>query len=124
MIGDADADGAALRVLELPRHFTRRRQKKRIAPGNTLLHDAKLPVVENSVASDFGEIATHDGQIMLVVDASQRANALRGRGVAHLAPERVARIGRVRDYASRADDASRAPHQPRLRIDRMDRKIL
>src|SRR6266702_3882323 len=116
MIGYANTDGAALRVLELARHFACRRQNKCVASGNTLFHDAKLPVVESSVASNFGEIATQDRQMMLVVDSSQRAYAPRAGGVTHLASKRIARVGRVRDHSPVPDDGCRSSHEPRLRI--------
>src|SRR5207237_6054577 len=107
-----------------PRYFARGRQQERVAPGDALLHDAELPVIEQRVASDFFQIATDERQMMLVVDRAQRPNALRGDCIADLTAERIARIRRIRDHAARAHDFGRLPHQSRLRIPGMYGKIL
>src|SRR5438477_5809948 len=124
MVGDPHAYRAALRVFEPAWNFTTSRQEKCVTAGHALLDDAKLPVVENRVTSDFGEIAAHQGQMMLVVDAAQCANALRRGDIAHTASQRVTRVGGIRDHAACTQNRGRLPQESGLRISRMDRKIL
>ena len=76
MFGNAHTDGAAPGMLQAPRDFARRGQQERVAPGDALLDDAELPVVEHRVATDLGEIAAHEREVMLVVDAAKLASEL------------------------------------------------
>ena len=57
---------------------------------------------------------------MRVADAPYLADPLRGARIAEMTPERVARIGRIRDDPAVAQDIGRLPDQARLRVDRMD----
>ena len=116
VIRHAHADRAALRVLQPPRHFARRRQQEREAPGRALADDPELPVVELREMADLGQVAQHERQVVRVVDAADLADPLRRRRVAEVAAERVARIGRVGDHAAVAQDRRRLPDEPRLRI--------
>ncbi len=116
MVRDAHADGAALRVLEAARDFARRRQQERERAGRTLPDDPELPVVEPREMADRRKIAQHQRQVVLVVEAANLPDAPRGHGVAEMAAERVARIGRIRDDAAVAQDRRRLPDQARLRV--------
>jgi len=70
------------------------------------------------------KVAADERQMMLRVDSPQRTNALGSRDVPDAAAERVARIGRICDYAAGASDRGRLPNQATLRVDRMDGEVL
>ena len=120
MVGNAHADGAALRVLEAPRHLARRRQQERERAGRPLADDPELPVVEPREVADLGQVAQHERQMMPFVDAADLPDAPRRVGVADVAAERVARIGRIGDHAAVAQDRRRLPDQARLRVGRVN----
>src|SRR6516165_3118718 len=105
-------------------HFARGGKQKGVAPRYALLHDPELPVVELRVAANLGQVAADERQMMLRVDSPQRTNALGSRDVPDAAAERVARIGRICDYAAGASDRGRLPNQATLRVDRMDGEVL
>ena len=71
-------------------------------------------------APDVGQVAQHQRQVMRVVDAANLPDAPGGLGVAELAAQRIARIGRIGDDAAVAQDRRRLPDQARLRVRRVD----
>ncbi len=76
------------------------------------------------VASDFREVATHQRQVVLVVDAAQVADALDRCRIADVAAERVARVGGIGDHAAGPHDARGARDQPVLGVERVNGKEL
>src|SRR5688572_32023719 len=61
---------------------------------------------------------------MALVHVPDAADALHRRLVADMAAERVARVRRIGDDAPVADDVHRRADEPRLRVLRMNRKVL
>ncbi len=104
VIRHAHADGAALRMLQPSRHLARRRKQERVASRRALADDAELPVVEPREASDFGQVAQDERQVMRVADAANQADALRRGCIADMAAQRIARVGRIGDDAAVAQD--------------------
>ena len=62
--------------------------------------------------------------MMMTVRRAQFADALQRIGVPDMAAERVATIGRIRDYAAIAQYLRGLTNQPRLRVLRMQFEIL
>src|SRR6266513_3231981 len=100
MVWHPHAYRAALGMLEPAWDLASRGQEKRITSRHALLDDAKLPVIQNRVASDFSQIAAYDCQMMLVIDTSQLANTLRPGDIADTTSECIARVGGIRDHAA------------------------
>ncbi len=94
------------------------------APGNALPDDAELPVVEPREAARVRQVAAHERQVMRVVDAANVADALGRADVAQLAAERVARVRRIGNDATLAQDDRRLPDQARLRVRRVNAEKL
>ena len=120
VVRHAHADRASLRMLEPPRHLARRRQQERVPPRRPLANDAELPVVEPREMADLGEVAQHQREMVSLVDTADLPDAPRRDGVADVAAQRIARVGRVRDDAALAQDRRRLPDEARLRVGRMN----
>jgi hypothetical protein len=88
-----------------------------------LLDDSKLPVVEQRVTANFDEVATDQRQVM-VADAAEVTECVRGGGIADVAAQRIARIGGIGDDPPAAHDGGCLSNQPCLGIERMDREVL
>src|SRR5712691_5591387 len=86
--------------------------------------NVKLPIVELGIAPELGQIAAHQRQVVLVIDLSQRANALRGLRIADPATQRITGVRRISDHPATAYDRRGLANQARLRIDGVNRKIL
>src|SRR5450631_1939313 len=116
MVGHAHANRASFRMLEPAWNFPCRRQQKSVTARYALLDDAKAPVVELRVTAYFREIATHQRHMVTCVYPSQFPNALHGGGVTHMATQRIAGVGGIRDHAARPHNRSRLTDQAMLRI--------
>src|SRR5215467_3215848 len=107
VLGNTHPDASATRMLEASRNVTRRRQQEGVASGHALLDDSELPVVQRRVTAYFGEIAAHQREMVFVIDATKRPDALCGGHVADRTAERVARVRRIGDDPSSAHDRRR-----------------
>src|SRR5471032_1481382 len=107
-------------MAEAARHAAGRLQNKRERSRRGGLEQAELAVVDAGVDADFAQVAAQQGQVVLVVDATDAAQALDSRLIVQMADQRVAGIGRYGDDAAGVDDLRRLLDQARLRIDRVD----
>ena len=123
MVGYADADRAALGVLQARRRLARGRQQEREGPRRRGLEQAKLPV-RPGIAADLGQVAAHQREMMVAVGVAQAADALERGRVADVTAERVAAVGRIGDQPAVAQDLRGLADQPRLRILRVQFEIL
>ena len=57
VVGDADADGALLRVQQPPRHLAGRREDERVGPGRRRLDRPERRVVDVHELAELGEVA-------------------------------------------------------------------
>src|SRR5215831_8090821 len=64
VIGHADTDRAAVRVLEPSWHFAGGGQEKGEASRGSQPYDTELPVVETREVADVGEITAYERQVM------------------------------------------------------------
>jgi chemotaxis signal transduction protein len=64
-------------------------------PGVAALRKSVLLVVDLGVVGNLGQIAAHQGEMMLVVDLADRPDALHALLVADHAAEGIGRVGRI-----------------------------
>ncbi len=93
-------------------------------PGVSDFSIAVIAVLDFGVGRDLGQIATHQRQVVLVVDFANTAYALQCILVTDMAAERVTRIGRVDDHATTVDDIDCLLDEARLRMRGMNFEIL
>ena len=116
MIGDADADGLALRVLQAARGLTRGFQQKCVGPRGGGFEQPKLPGVDACVAGDFTEVAAHQCEMMVPIGPAQAPQALQRPLVPQMSPQGIAAVGRIGDQAALAHDLGRLADQAQLRV--------
>ncbi len=116
VVGHANADRAALGMLQATRNLARCRQQKGVASWRAEPDDAELPVVEAREAADLGQIAQHERQVVSLGNTANLADTPCGVRIADVTAQRVAGIRGVRDYAPVAQDFRRLPDQPGLRM--------
>ena len=73
--------------------------------------------------ADFGQVAQHECQVVIVPYAPDLPNAPGRVRVSDMAAERVARIRRIGNDAAVAQDLCRLPDQARLRVGGMNGEI-
>jgi hypothetical protein len=120
----SQSDGAPARVHEPLRYSARRVQYERIGARRRCLEQTELAVIHPRVLRDFRKVPAHEREVMPFVNVPNGPDAFHGRFVADVTSERVTRVGRINDDATRAHDRRSLPYQPRLRIDRMYGKEL
>lgn len=101
-------------------HVMRRRENERVCTGRGRLDGPEDRVVDVDELPELREVATHEREVMLGVEISDRANAIECVAVADLCTERVARIGRVRDQIACDEHRRRLVDVALLRVVRMD----
>ena len=116
MIGNPHADGVAFRMQQAARHFSRRLEDKSITAGRARLEQPVFAIIEFRITGNFGQIAAHQGKVMVFTHLTNGANACHDVLVAQLAPQRITRIGRVSDDTPGAYDSCRLPYQAQLGI--------
>src|ERR1700722_11273536 len=102
MIGDSQPDGAAAFVFQSARRLARRFQEKSVRSGCMTAQQPVLPVLDDRVLADVGEVAAYQGEMVMAVGLADAADPLERGLVANVAAERVARVRRVDDDAARA----------------------
>ncbi len=68
---------------------------------------------------DFGEIAAHQGEMVVAIDLANVADPLQRRLVADVTAQGVAGVGRIDDHAAAAQDLDRLAYEALLRRDRV-----
>ena len=111
-------------MAQAARHFLGCFQDEGIGTGRGRFQQPVLAVVDARILRNFAQIAAQQGQVMLVVDAADAAQAFHRALVIQMADQRIAGIGRQRDDAAGVDDLRRLLDQPQLRIFGMDLKKL
>src|SRR5262249_24020511 len=106
------------------RHLARSGQQEGEATRYAFLDDTELPVVELDVATDLGQIAAHQREMVLVVNLPQGTDTLDRRHVVEAAAQRIAGVRGIGDHATGAQDGSGLAHESRLRILGMDGEVL
>ena len=124
MIRDPDTDGLALRVLQQARNLGGGTQDEGVRSWGVRLQQTVGDIVDARVGGYFGEVAAHQGVIVLVVYLTQARNAFHAGLVADCTTECVSRVGRVDDETAAAHTIGDLADQPWLRIHRMYDKDL
>jgi intracellular septation protein len=124
VIGNADADGLAPRILQTTRHFAGGRQNESVRTGGQRTHQAIDLVINPRVNTDIGEVAANQGKIMILIDFTDQPDLLLRRLITQLAAQRIAGISGVNDHASLTHDRGGLVDQAHLRIVRVYAKQL
>ncbi len=124
VVGNADADGPPLRVLQPLGGFPRGGQQEGEGPGGVRLQQPELRVVHQRVAADFGEVPAYQREIVVFVGLADAADALQGVFVAHVAAQRVAGIRGIGDHPALPDDVHGFADQAYLRVLRVNFEVL
>ena len=106
------------------RYVTSRLEDERVSPRDGRLDRPEDPVVHLDVLSDLGELAHHQGEVVLVGQLTELANPIQGVLVPQPCPERVTRVGRVGDQATVAQDVDDLVEGTLLRVLRVYREVL
>src|SRR5215813_6210572 len=109
---------------QAPGQRARGTQDERVAPGRDTLDQSKARVIDDRERADLRKIATHERQVMPLIDAANAPQFLDRPGRRLHAAERVAGVGRIRDQAAAAQDVAGAAYQPQMRMRWMDGKKL
>src|ERR1700682_2023150 len=123
MIRNAQSDGAPALVLQAPRRLPRSLEQKGIRTGSVRTQQPVLPIIDHCVLPDLGEVAAHQGKMMIPIRLPNFADALQRRLVADMATERVAGIGGVHDHSSAAQNLDGLAHATPLRRHRMQLQV-
>src|SRR5690606_25462511 len=91
-----------------------------VGPGGVGLEQAERAGVHLGEEAQLRQVAAHQGEVVLVIETPQAADALQRALVAQLAAQRVGRVGRVGDHAAGAQDLHRLLDQPRLGVLRVN----
>ena len=82
-----------------------------------------LPILQHCVLSHVGQVAAHQGEMVIAIGLPNAADALQRRLVADMAAEGIARIGGVNDDPSTAQHLDGLAHEAPLRRHRMQLQI-
>ena len=88
------------------------------------LDDPVARVVHPGVACEFGQIAAHEGEVVILGQLPKGADAVCGFLVLKAAAQGVRGVGRIDDDPAVLHDLGGAAHQSRLRMGGMDDEVL
>src|SRR5882672_9412056 len=107
MIRDPHPDGAPTLMLQSTRCLARCVQQECIRSWCACLQQAELPRIESGVAPDVSEVRAHEREVVMAVGTTNCAQSLERVLIINVTPQCVARIRRIRDYASPTHDLHR-----------------
>ena len=111
-------------MLQATRHLAGGRQNKGVRAGGVGPQQAVIGISYPRVLRHLGKVAAHQREIMALIHAPNAPDALHGLLVADVAAERIARIRGIGDHTPGTHDLHRALDQARLRVERVDLKVL
>ena len=120
MIGDAQTDGLAFRMQHPARQLLGAFEDEGVTARRCRLQQAVLGVIDPGKLGDFGEVTTHQRQVMAIVHITDVPDSLDSLLVAELTAQRIAGIGRDRRHAARPQDFGNLGQKARLRCLRMN----
>ncbi len=103
MVGNTQADGAPLWILQALGHLARGLQDESVRPGRHRPEQAVSPVVDPGIDTDLGQITANQCEIMLLVRPSNLPDSVHGALVADVAAQGVTRIRRICDQRALPD---------------------
>src|SRR5262245_24096311 len=95
-------------MLQPPRHLARRRQNKGIRPLRMRLEHTEIAVADTRILRELRKIATHEREVMVLIETPNTTNPLHRPLVPDVATEHVARIGRIHHEPTAAENINRA----------------
>jgi len=123
VVGDADADRALLGVHQAIRDVAGRGQDERVGTRCRRLDRPERRVAQVHELTELGEVAAHQGEVVLVVELAQLLDPLETVPVAQLDAQGVAGVGRVGDQRVVAEQVDHLGDSPWLRVDRVDVEV-
>ena len=115
-VGHAQADGLAFGVHQAFRHVLGGREDEGVGAGGGVLEQTEGAVFDAGVDGQFLEIPADQGEIVILIQTPNAADALQSGFVAQMAAQSVARVGGIRDDPALADDVHGAGDETRLGI--------
>ena len=110
-------------MLEPPRGFPRRLQQEGVGPGSVGAQQPILPILNHRVLAHFGQVTTHQGEVVIAIRLPNFTDPLQRRLVAYMTAERIAGIGRIHDYRTCAQSGDGLANESALRGHRMELQI-
>ena len=104
VVGNTQADGFALGVKRAIGYFFGCLQDKGVAAGRSCFKLAELGIIYFGVSTQFAQIGTHQGQMVFLIDFTNRENALHRVFVTEFATQRITGIRRVNDDTATTDN--------------------
>ena len=119
MIGDAQANGFALRVQYAPWQLLRALKDEGVRPGSGGFQETVLAVVHPGVGSDLGEVSTQQREMVTLINAADATDAGQKRIVTGVPSKGVGRVSGRSHQTTVAHDLSRLFDKARLGLLRM-----
>ncbi len=124
VVGNPDTDSAAFFVLQAPRRLARRFEQKGKSPRRGCLEQAKLPGFYLRITADFGQIATHQREVMVPVGTTQPSQTLQRNGITDMAAQGIATVSGISDQPATAQNIGCLANQSQLRVGWVQLEIL